>query len=77
MRLARATLRLHQKMLAAGPEKALTWDVTFSDVAAFTLVKTVVSYTSAQALQQVIQMGLKEGLTSTLERLDELLLALN
>jgi uncharacterized protein YndB with AHSA1/START domain len=53
------------------------WDVTFSDVATHTLVETVVFYTSAEALQQVIQMGLKEGLTSTLERLDELLLTLN
>jgi uncharacterized protein YndB with AHSA1/START domain len=50
------------------------WDVTFSDLAAHTLVQTVVSYTSAEAMQQVIDMGMKEGLTSTLERLDEFLL---
>ena len=54
-----------------------TWNVSFTDVAKHTLVETVVSYTSAEALQQVINMGLKEGLTSTLERLDELLLTLN
>jgi hypothetical protein len=36
----------------------------------------VVSYQSAEALQQVIDMGMKEGLTSTLERLDELLVSL-
>jgi uncharacterized protein YndB with AHSA1/START domain len=53
------------------------WRVAFSDVATNTLVETLVSYTSPEALQQVIQMGLKEGLTSTLERLDELLLTLN
>jgi len=53
------------------------WNVTFSDVKTHTLVETVVSYTSPEALQQVIKMGLKEGLTSTLERLDELLLILN
>jgi uncharacterized protein YndB with AHSA1/START domain len=53
------------------------WDVTFSNAAMNTLVETVVSYASAEALQQVINMGLKEGLTSTLERLDELLLILN
>lgn len=53
------------------------WNVTFSDIATHTLVQTVVFYTSAEALQQVIEMGLKEGLTSTLERLDELLLTLN
>lgn len=53
------------------------WNVSFSDLAAHTLVETVVSYTSSEALQQVIKMGLKEGLTSTLERLDELLLTFN
>jgi uncharacterized protein YndB with AHSA1/START domain len=54
-----------------------TWNVTFSDVATHTLVETAVSYASSEALQQVIQMGLKDGLTSTMERLDELLLTLN
>ncbi|PRC91796.1 SRPBCC family protein [Solimicrobium silvestre] len=53
------------------------WNVTFSDITTHTLVETVVSYSSPEALQQVIKMGLKEGLTSTLERLDELLLILN
>jgi uncharacterized protein YndB with AHSA1/START domain len=53
------------------------WNVTFSDVATHTVVETVVSYASAEALQQVIDMGLKDGLTSTMERLDELLLTLN
>lgn len=52
------------------------WDVTFSDRGARTLVETVVSYGSADALQQVLDMGMKEGLTSTLQRLDELLLTL-
>ena len=50
------------------------WDVSFSDMSAHTLVSTVVFYTSPEALQQVIDMGLKDGLASTLERLDELLL---
>ena len=53
------------------------WHVTFSDAKAHTLVETVVAYASPEALQQVINMGLKEGLASTLERLDELLLVLN
>ena len=52
------------------------WRVTFSDQAAHTLVETVVAYGSSEALQQVIEMGMKEGLTSTMERLDELLLTL-
>lgn len=63
---------------ALNPELPMSqWNVTFSDMAAHTLVETVVSYTSSEALQQVIQMGMKEGLTLTLERLDELLLSLN
>jgi uncharacterized protein YndB with AHSA1/START domain len=52
------------------------WNVTFSDISTHTLVVTVVSYNSAEAIQQVVNMGLKEGLASTLERLDELLLIL-
>ena len=54
-----------------------TWNVTFSDKATHTVVETVVAYASAEAIQQVIDMGMKDGMTSTLERLDELLLALN
>jgi uncharacterized protein YndB with AHSA1/START domain len=49
------------------------WDVAFTDQVDRTLVTTVVHYASAEDLQKVIAMGMKEGLTSTLERLDELL----
>lgn len=52
------------------------WDVSFADAGAHTVVRTVVSYASAQDLETVIGMGMREGLTSTLERLDELLLTL-
>lgn len=62
------------------------WDVTFTDVRPVgaspaeggdrTLVQTVVSYTSAEDIDRVIAMGMRDGLTSTLERLDELLLTL-
>ncbi len=51
--------------------------MTFSDLETHTLVETVVSYASAEALEQVIQMGLEEGMVSTMERLDELLLTFN
>ncbi|WP_439271101.1 hypothetical protein [Pseudochrobactrum sp. HB0163] len=37
------------------------------------MVQTIVTYKSATDLQTVIDMGMKEGLTSALERLDELL----
>lgn len=53
------------------------WVVTFSDKGEHTLVQTVVAYASLEGLEQVLQMGMKEGLTSTLERLDELLFSLN
>lgn len=53
------------------------WDVTFSDVHDRTLVTTVLQYASSDALQKVIDMGLKDGLTSAMERLDELLVVLN
>lgn len=49
------------------------WEVAFVDQAERTLVTTVVHYASAEDLQKVMGMGMKEGLTSTLERLDELL----
>lgn len=54
------------------------WEVTFADAApGRTLVTTQVQYQSAADLQKVIDMGMKEGLTSTLERLDELLEAMS
>jgi uncharacterized protein YndB with AHSA1/START domain len=52
------------------------WDVAFADAKERTLVTTVVVYNSAEDVQKVIDMGLKEGMTSTLERLDELLLTI-
>ncbi len=53
------------------------WNVEFSDKGDNTLVVTTVQYDSLEALDQVINMGMKDGLTSTLERLDKLLLTLN
>ncbi len=53
-----------------------TWDVTFSDKKDNTVVETVVTYNSLADLETVIQMGMQEGLTATLERLDDLLLTL-
>ena len=49
------------------------WDVTFTDRGAHTIVRTVVTYPSAEAINTVMAMGMEAGLTSTLERLDELL----
>ena len=53
------------------------WDVTFADVNSHTVVETIVTYHSLQELETVLNMGMKEGLMSTLEKLDELLLTLN
>lgn len=49
------------------------WNVTFNDVSDHCLVQTVITYTSLADLETVIQMGMKDGLTSTLDRLDTLL----
>jgi uncharacterized protein YndB with AHSA1/START domain len=49
------------------------WDVSFTDVRERTLVTTIVFYKSPEDVQKAIDMGLKDGLASTLERLDELL----
>jgi uncharacterized protein YndB with AHSA1/START domain len=49
------------------------WDVAFTDAKEATLVTTVVLYNSPDDVQKAIDMGLKDGLASTLERLDELL----
>jgi uncharacterized protein YndB with AHSA1/START domain len=49
------------------------WSVSFTDASDRTLVTTVVSYASPDDLQKVIDMGMKEGMESTLGRLDELL----
>jgi len=49
------------------------WEVAFTDVQARTLVTTVVQYASPDDVQKAVDMGLKDGLASTLERLDELL----
>jgi uncharacterized protein YndB with AHSA1/START domain len=49
------------------------WEVTFADANARTLVTTVVQYASAESLQAAVDMGMKDGIASTLERLDELL----
>jgi hypothetical protein len=52
------------------------WDVTFADEDARTLVTTFIQYASSESLQAAIDMGLQNGLASTLERLDELLVVL-
>jgi uncharacterized protein YndB with AHSA1/START domain len=50
-----------------------TWNVSFSDLDEHTLVETVVTYKSLADLETVVNMGMKEGMTMTLEKLDELL----
>ena len=53
------------------------WIVTFSDKAENTIVETVAHYASLNDLETVIKMGMKEGMTATLEKLDKLLLTIN
>ncbi len=49
------------------------WVVNFEDRSEKTLVNNIVNYKSLTELETVIKMGMKEGLTMTLEGLDELL----
>lgn len=49
------------------------WKVAFSDKGANTLVETVVQYNSLADLEAVVNMGMEQGMKSTLECLDELL----
>ena len=51
-----------------------TWDVTFTEKGDHTVVQTIVKYPSLEGLETVLNMGMQEGLASTLEKLDELLL---
>ncbi|WP_143307425.1 SRPBCC family protein [Chitinophaga vietnamensis] len=53
------------------------WRVTFTDKGENALVETVVTYKSLSELEQVMQMGMEEGMKATLKKLDELLLSLN
>lgn len=49
------------------------WVVTFSDLNGHTLVETIVTYASLTDLETIINMGMEEGMKSTLECLDALL----
>ena len=49
------------------------WKISFSDKGENTLVEIQVQYDSLQDLETVIQMGMEQGMTMTLEKLDELL----
>lgn len=49
------------------------WAVSFEDRGQRTMVQTIATYKTLADLEQVLQMGMQEGLASTLEKLDELL----
>jgi uncharacterized protein YndB with AHSA1/START domain len=52
------------------------WDVTFSELGENAIVESIITYQSLADLETIINMGMKEGLTATLEKLDELLLGM-
>lgn len=52
------------------------WLVTFTDKEENAVVETIVTYKSLADLEQVVQMGMEEGMMATLAKLDELLLTL-
>lgn len=49
------------------------WLVTFTNKGGNTIVQTIVQYTSLTDLETVINMGMEEGMKSTLESLDDLI----
>lgn len=52
------------------------WNVIFTDKGDNAIVETIVQYASLNDLETVINMGMQEGMISTLEKLDELLITL-
>lgn len=52
------------------------WNVSFQDFGENAIVETIVTYKSLSDLETVINMGMEEGMLSTLERLDDLLATL-
>jgi uncharacterized protein YndB with AHSA1/START domain len=52
------------------------WNVTFSERQERTLVNNTITYETAEALQQVIDMGMQEGISASVEQLAELVLKL-
>lgn len=52
------------------------WNVTFTDKGHNAIVEMIVTYNSLADLETVINMGMKDGMTATLERLDSLLLTI-
>ena len=53
------------------------WLVNFTDKEENALVETIVTYKSLSDLEQVIQMGMEQGMIATLEKLDTLLLTIS
>lgn len=49
------------------------WETNFNELSASTLVKIELSFDTLADLEKIIEMGFKEGFTSALENLDELL----
>lgn len=52
------------------------WEITFTDKGQVTLVECLISYDDLAQLDATIQMGFKEGFTTAMEGLDELLISL-
>jgi uncharacterized protein YndB with AHSA1/START domain len=53
-----------------------SWEVSVREFDDNSIVQTVVTYKSISDLETVMQMGMEQGIMSTLEKLDELLIIL-
>lgn len=61
--------------MANGTKPKVRWEAHFKESDGTTLVRIQLHFDSAQDLEQIIQMGFKEGFTMGLDQLDELLAA--
>jgi uncharacterized protein YndB with AHSA1/START domain len=52
------------------------WDLKFSEADGATTVKITIKHMTLANLEQIIQMGFKEGFTMTLQDLEDLLVKL-
>jgi uncharacterized protein YndB with AHSA1/START domain len=52
---------------------AMNWTVSFAEAGSATQVKVVITFASAEALQQMAEMGFQEGFAAAHDNLDEVL----
>lgn len=64
-----------ERGVANDTKPRVTWEAHFSERDDRTLVRVILRFGSSEELEQILQMGFKEGFTMGLDQLDELLTA--